>query len=90
MNNIQTDITKEDIQHNEDRRRRDSVESLAEECLEHLKSGAPFITTFTSMPEANKVAVEAELKERFERWANTWVAPKLRQIILKSQKPQKK
>jgi hypothetical protein len=41
-----------------------------------------------SIPYALRPAVEKEMKANFERWASTWIAPKLRQIIAKRRPPQ--
>lgn len=82
---IRSEITAEDAKNGSGV----STVGLAEECLRSLLWGCPYSTTFVeSIPYALRPAVEKEMKEKFERWASTWIAPKLRQIIAKRRPPQ--
>lgn len=66
-------------------RMRKSPAAYAQEILEHLKLGAPYATTFIhEIPTEVQASVEASLKKSFELWANSWIAPKCREIIAKS------
>lgn len=85
MNRIETELTEED------RRvlsfERKSSSSLAEDILDSLRMAAPYHVTFIDgVPAGKKQEVEEELRRRFEIWANTWIAPKCRQIIGKARK----
>lgn len=59
--------------------------NLALETLEDLKTACPYSTTFLHcIPPELRKEVEQEMKQAFECWANSWVAPNLRAIIAKS------
>ena len=82
-NAIDTDITPHD--EHAAKFERKSAATLAVEILEHLQNGAPYGTTFIQeIPLEQRQTVEVELKHAFEVWANSWIAPKCRQIIAKS------
>lgn len=66
-----------------------SPRNIAMEALHHLRHAVPYSTDdleslkpLYPMPEERK-AIEAELKAKFEQWAETWIAPKLRAIMAK-------
>ncbi len=79
-NKIDRTISPEDLNQFE----RKSALTLAEEMMHHLEYACPYNCTFNeSIPFEKRKAAEAILKADFERWANSWLAPKLRQIIAK-------
>lgn len=79
-NNIDTEITDSDTFNG----RGKSAQTLAREILSHLKNACPYGTTFMhDIPNDKRSAVEAELKARFENWANSWIAPRCREILTK-------
>lgn len=69
-----------------------SPASLAAECLESLELTAVLdLTFFEGFPLTDKEKEKLEIYQRakFENWANSWIAPKLRAIIAKQNKPKK-
>lgn len=81
-NRIEKDLTRDDLITIGNGK---SAATLAAECLEHLERGCPYSATFlTSIPFQSRAAAEAELKEAFELWANSWIAPKLLAIMAKT------
>lgn len=80
MNKINTEISAGDRSSAMGR----TPESIAAEILEDLKLALPFSTTFIEeIPMEKRAEVEAKLKYMFTLWANSWIAPKCRQIIAK-------
>lgn len=63
-----------------------SPRTIAFDALCKLKYATPYSTTFlesVNLTTAQRAALEAELKAKFEQWAEMWVAPQLRAIIAK-------
>ena len=81
-NNINIEITEQDKFHGTGK----SVTALAKAALESLTNKCNSVTFIHEIPSKHKAAVEATLKREYEIWANTWIAPKLRQIIAKQKR----
>lgn len=82
MNKIETEITLVDI--HAAKFYRNSPQKLAAEILEHLQNFPSYWTTFLyEIPMDARRRVELELQKKFELWANSWIAPKCREIIAK-------
>lgn len=76
MNKIEEKIREEDML---DVSRERKSSSLA-----HLKNACPFSTTFIhSIPIAKQKEIETELKQAFELWANSYIAPICRKLVYK-------
>lgn len=83
MNRIEKTITSDDVLANLGEKK--SPKTIASDILSSLETACPYGLTFVDgIPEKNKAKVEAELKKRFELWANSWIAPKCRRIIAKA------
>lgn len=80
MNKIDTSIGDDDRKRSD----RKSSANLAKEALDNLRHAVPFSLTFIEgVRVEDRQHIEAQLKEKFELWANTWIAPDLRSIIAK-------
>jgi hypothetical protein len=69
-----------------------SVATCANLILANLEDGAPWRTDFPGdsvdppLTAAQKTQLNELMKSRFETWANAWIAPYCRQIIVKTRK----
>ena len=80
MNTLQTEILPGD----RIRARGKSSASIALDILNNLRTACPYSCTFVDgIPTDQKAAVEAQLKEKFKHWADSWLVPDLRAIISK-------
>jgi hypothetical protein len=79
MNNINTEITDDDVRCAKNK----SAATIARQVLGLLETSCPYSTIFTVIPIEIRKEVEEEMKKKFELWANSWIAPAMRQIISK-------
>jgi hypothetical protein len=82
MNNIYDQISESD--RIDARRQRRNQATIARSILDNLANASIHSCTFADFIPINKrEQAEAYFKNRFELWANTWVAPLCREIIAK-------
>lgn len=66
---------------------REGPATIVRRLLDHVKRGQPWSCTFIhEIPKEQEKVVEAQLKEKFEIWANSWIIPDLKILLGKFEK----
>jgi len=70
---------------------REGIKTLASELLYSAENGEPYsLVSYYDAEEpltrTQKARLEAKLKESFELWRDTWIVPRVKQILAKYEK----
>jgi hypothetical protein len=69
---------------------REGPRTILRRVLDHVRRGQPWsCNRIDQISLENRPKVEAQLKESFELWANSWIIPELEHLLEKFDKKKK-